>query len=168
MAILCQDFTTYQGDRYAVIGTVVDADGNVVSIAAVHEIIFTIARSAEDAVLVTKKKSTGGISLPGGGVDGKFYVLLLETDTAPLSSRYLHKTVIQDSTGAWSTVMLGTATIAPSPIWTYSGDPRASDKDAVRFWMGDTDPTDKQVMDGEINYGLTIYSDPKLCAAKLL
>lgn len=39
--------------------------------------------------------------------------------------------------------------------WTYSGDPSASNLDAVRFMTGDTDTTDQLVTDGEINYALT-------------
>ena len=36
--------------------------------------------------------------------------------------------------------------------WTYSGDPSASSLDAVRFLIGDTDPTDRQLSDEEILY----------------
>lgn len=34
--------------------------------------------------------------------------------------------------------------------WTYSGDPRSSALDQVRFYIGDTDPNDKQLGDEEI------------------
>ncbi len=36
--------------------------------------------------------------------------------------------------------------------WTYSGDPAANDRDAVRFLVGDTDTTDQQLNDAEIAY----------------
>lgn len=36
--------------------------------------------------------------------------------------------------------------------WSYSGDPRDSDKDSVRFLVGDTDNCDKQLEDEEILY----------------
>lgn len=39
--------------------------------------------------------------------------------------------------------------------WSYSGDPSASDKDAVRFLSGDTDSDDPLVSDEEIAYILT-------------
>ena len=39
--------------------------------------------------------------------------------------------------------------------WTYSGDPRDSDRDSVRFLVGDTDDTDQKVSDEEIAYLLT-------------
>jgi hypothetical protein len=36
--------------------------------------------------------------------------------------------------------------------WTYSGDPSTSDKDKVRFLVGDTDTDDQLLNDAEINY----------------
>lgn len=39
--------------------------------------------------------------------------------------------------------------------WTYSGDPGASDLDQLRFTIGDTDTTDQQLTDEELNYLLT-------------
>ena len=36
--------------------------------------------------------------------------------------------------------------------WTYSGDPAANAKDQVRFTIGDTDTTDQQLNDAEINW----------------
>lgn len=41
--------------------------------------------------------------------------------------------------------------------WSYSGDPSTSDKDAVRFLIGDTDITDQQMQDEEITFLLTLY-----------
>lgn len=40
-------------------------------------------------------------------------------------------------------------------LWTYTGDPGDSPKDAVRFLLGDTDPDDKQLSDPEINFMLS-------------
>jgi hypothetical protein len=36
--------------------------------------------------------------------------------------------------------------------WSYSGDPASSDKDAVRFLLGDTLSSDEQLQDAEINF----------------
>lgn len=36
--------------------------------------------------------------------------------------------------------------------WSYSGDPSASTKDAIRFIVGDTDSDDQLITDAEINY----------------
>ena len=36
--------------------------------------------------------------------------------------------------------------------WSYSGNPASSEKDAVRFLIGDTDTTDQLLSDAEINY----------------
>ena len=48
--------------------------------------------------------------------------------------------------------------------WTYSGDPSASDRDFVRFWLGDTDTTDQQLSDEEIAALLTIEGSPRAAA----
>lgn len=39
--------------------------------------------------------------------------------------------------------------------WTYSGDPGQSDKDAIRFMLGDTLSTDPILQDEEIMYTLS-------------
>lgn len=36
--------------------------------------------------------------------------------------------------------------------WSYSGDPASSEKDAVRFLVGDTDTNDQLLSDEEIDY----------------
>lgn len=38
--------------------------------------------------------------------------------------------------------------------WSYSGNPASSNKDEVRFLIGDTDTTDQLLSDEEINYTL--------------
>lgn len=42
--------------------------------------------------------------------------------------------------------------------WNYSGDPSDSDLDAVRFMIGDTDTSDQQLSDAEVNFLLASYS----------
>lgn len=49
--------------------------------------------------------------------------------------------------------------------WSYSGDPSTSDRDKVRYLIGDTDATDQQESNEEIAWLLTIQSDPFLAAA---
>lgn len=39
--------------------------------------------------------------------------------------------------------------------WSYSGDPANSDKDAVRFLVGDTDTSEQLVEDEEISWALS-------------
>lgn len=43
--------------------------------------------------------------------------------------------------------------------WTYSGDPSSSNRDAVRFAIGDTDSTDEQLSDAEIAYLLAEHGN---------
>ena len=44
--------------------------------------------------------------------------------------------------------------------WTYSGNPSSSDRDAVRFLVGDTTSTDPLISDEEIAYLLVLYTEP--------
>lgn len=166
MAIIKQDFTTYAGDDIAILFTEVDANLTPVSIATVTQIIWYAARTIDDAPVLTKKKSTGGITLPSSGIDGKFQVSISAADTAALSAKYLHWATITDAAGKVTTVETGTMTVGLSPIFTYSGDPRVSDKDAVRFWIGDTDSASPQFMDQEILFTLVTYPNPMLAAAQ--
>lgn len=41
--------------------------------------------------------------------------------------------------------------------WIYSGDPSSSDKDEVRYLVGDTDVNDQLVSDEEIDYALATW-----------
>lgn len=50
-------------------------------------------------------------------------------------------------------------------MWTYSGDPSASAKDAVRFTIGDTDCRDQILSDKEIEYLLGQYCQSVLQAS---
>lgn len=43
--------------------------------------------------------------------------------------------------------------------WSYSGDPATSDKDAVRYLIGDTDEDNPLVEDEEIDYTLSIENN---------
>lgn len=49
--------------------------------------------------------------------------------------------------------------------WTYTGDPGASARDAVRFLIGDTDKEDQLLLDGEILWILGMYNNAPLNAA---
>ena len=56
--------------------------------------------------------------------------------------------------------------------WTYSGDPTASDRDAVRFEIGDTNTNDQQLTDAEIDYALaqrgSVIQAAIYCAERLI
>ena len=49
--------------------------------------------------------------------------------------------------------------------WSYSGNPASSDKDAVRFIIGDTDSNDQLVSDEEIAYAVSVRGSVFLGAA---
>lgn len=49
--------------------------------------------------------------------------------------------------------------------WSYSGDPAASDLDAVRFYTGDTNSARELLQNEEINFTLAAHSNQRLAAA---
>lgn len=49
--------------------------------------------------------------------------------------------------------------------WNYGGDPSASDKDYVRFLIGDTIPADELLQDEEINAVLVVQPNVYLASA---
>ena len=51
--------------------------------------------------------------------------------------------------------------------WTYSGDPSKSDRDWVRWRVGDTDSSDKLQTDAEIDAAVTTYGTKYLAAAQI-
>lgn len=50
--------------------------------------------------------------------------------------------------------------------WTYTGDPADSPRDAVRFYVGDTNFNDQLLQDEEIAFALTHSADPLAAAAR--
>lgn len=160
-----QNFGTFSGNSVQPIFTVRDAAGVAIDLSGVQEILWAAQRSLQDAVVVSKSYSANTITLPNGGGDGKFKVLILPGDTQNLTGNYIHQAIVTDSVGNVSTVELGMMAVGRMPAWTYSGDPCLSKKDAVRFYIGDTDPNAPQLTDPEILYQLTIYNNPMLAAS---
>lgn len=48
--------------------------------------------------------------------------------------------------------------------WSYTGDPSSSDKDTVRFLIGDTDTSSEQLSDEEIAYLITEHGSAQAAA----
>ena len=51
--------------------------------------------------------------------------------------------------------------------WTYSGNPSGTNRDAIRFMIGDTDNTDQLVTDEEIAYALAQEGNVYVSAARI-
>ncbi len=49
--------------------------------------------------------------------------------------------------------------------WSYSGNPGHSSRDQVRFLIGDTNSRDQLLLDGEIDWLLSLYNGSPLLAA---
>lgn len=157
MTKIIQDFTIYAGDDAAPIITVYDSSDVALDISTVTDITWTMRRSLSTAVILTKKKSiSSGITFVNTGTDGQFQINLTATDTTSLSGYYLHQATLTDAFGKVTTVTVGRVQVGDAPAWTYSGDPTASNKDAIRFLIGDTITGDPQLYDPEIEYSYTL------------
>jgi len=42
-------------------------------------------------------------------------------------------------------------------MWTYSGNPASSTRNAVRFYLGDTNTNDQQISDEELDFLIALY-----------
>lgn len=166
MTATAQDFTTYAGDAIDPVFTVKNSAGTAIDISTVTEIVWTVQRDFTSAAVLTKRKTTGGVSFVNTGSDGKFQAIIASGDTSALTGYYLHLAKITDALGNVSTVAIGRVQIGRAPVWTYSGDPSLSDRDKVRFWIKDTDDADPLLMDPEIDYVLSIYPDPIMASAQ--
>ena len=165
-AAINQNFTAYAGRASYPVFTVRDAAGGIIPINDVQEIEWDASRDATSPAVLVKTKTGGGIQFVTDGTDGQFRVNISPSDTQNLSGFYMHEAEIIDSFGNPTTVTLGRWEVGRSPAWSYSGDPANSERDAVRFWLGDTNASNPQIMDPEIDYALTQFTNPMLAAAK--
>lgn len=168
MAANNQDFVTYVGDSPAPIFTVVGADGvTPVDISGAAQITWSARRNANDAVVVTKTKSGGGISFVNGGTTGQFQVSILPADLANLSGWYMHYASITDGAGNVTTVEVGRMMVGLTPNWTYDdGTSATEDIYLVRTMIGDTAQSDQQLSDQIILIALKRYSITELAAGE--
>lgn len=167
MTATSQDFTIYAGDDVTPIFTLTNASGAAIDISSVQEITWTVQRDLNSPVILTKLKSGGGVVFITDGTDGKFKAIATRTDTASLDDYYIHQATITDASGNVSTVATGRMQVGRKPVWTYSGDPSTSAKDAIRFLMGDILPKDPLVNDNEITYAYTAKGSTYGAAAML-
>lgn len=166
MTALKQNFTTEVGDSALPIFTVRDGSGNPIDLTGVQNIIWRASRDPDSASVVDKELTTSppGITIVSA-VGGQFSPIILPADTPGLSGFYFHKAIVFDIDNNPSTVALGRWQVGPKPLATYSGDPTNSDRDAVRFWIDDTDVDNAQIMDAEVDYTLTLFPNALLAAA---
>jgi len=157
MAVEDQSFELFAGNT-AAIRFAITTDGTVAyDLSGVQDIIFTARLDPSSGVLFTKKKSVdGGIDFGpnGDGTDGICYVNFVASDTTGLSGFLYCQLDVVDVDGNIVTVAQATGKVGPQPAWSYSGDPASSDKDAIRYLVGDTSSTDPLVFDPEIAFAL--------------
>jgi len=167
MASYNQDFITFQGDAVAPIFTVQDGSGNALDISTVNEILWYCQRNETDGIVLTKRKSTGGITFVTNGTDGLFQVMLTSSDTQALSDWYQHIAVITDGNGYVTTVTIGRMQVGIKPNWTWvpslvGVEPLYT----VRNIIGDTVQSDQLLGDSVIEWAIEQYSNEWLAAAE--
>lgn len=166
MASLNQDFTTYQGDYVVPVFTVYDPENVIVDISTVSEITWYVRRDTATAVLLTKTMSGGEISFVTNGSDGKFQVTVDSASTAGLDGFYMHYATITDFSGHITTVTVGRMHVGLKPTWSYNA---AAIADVplyqVRRLIGDVIQNDAQLLDDEILFSISVWSDNYLAAA---
>jgi hypothetical protein len=166
VAAVNQDFITYKGDTVIPIFTVVNSAGTPVDISGATEIVWQAQLNLETAASITKKKTLGQISFVTTGADGKFQVTILPADTSSLSGFYIHTATLTDGAGNVSTVTVGRMQVGVAPAWTYNPMQLAtSPLYQVRALIGDVMQGDQQLMDAEISWQLTQFSNVNLAAA---
>lgn len=147
-------FQTFAGNDVAPIFTVVDADGTVVDISAATEITWTAREQPSSAASFTLLKSTGGITFPATGADGRFQANITAAQTLALAGYYVF----------WATVVLAAKTyttsvgrmgVGPTPAWTYNPAQLLTvPLFQVRRLIGDVIQDDPQLWDNDILFAL--------------
>lgn len=165
MTKLAQDFNVYSGDDAIPEFTILDGSGAALDISTVTDIIWQAQRDLASAVVLEKTKIAGQVAFSTDGTDGKFKVTILAANSATMTGFYIHQAILVDSGSLRSTVTLGRLQVGRMPVSSYSGDPSLSDKDAVRFLLGDTDSAVFVLTDPAILYLLTVYGNPFLAGA---
>lgn len=164
-AALNQDFVTYKTDNISPIFTVQTA-GVAINISTVSEIVWYCQLNNDGAQLIIKKKSTGGVQFVTDGSNGQFKVNILASDLTNLDGWYIHKAQITDAGGNPTTIEAGRMQVGPRPDWTYNAAQIAANPlYQLRLLIGDTVQNDKQLLDEEINYLLTLWNNNIFLAA---
>lgn len=155
MAAQNQKFEAFQGRDCAPVFTVTDDDDVAINLSTVQDIGFAARRTLGDDPILSKSLIEGSIALLNGGTGGKFQVSITAADTAALSAFYFFEAWIVDSTGVQTTVAIGRMQVGAAPIWTYSGNPATSNRDALRYLIGDIVESDPLIQDPELDFALT-------------
>ena len=109
-------FPIWIGDDNTLEVTVVDDAGAIVDISSAQEITWKMAQDEWSSVDISKSLSGGWISMPGGGSDAIFHVVLSGIDTSSLDqgTYYQESTVkLSDQT---THVAVGTVWLRPRLI----------------------------------------------------
>lgn len=146
--MMTPDILIRRGDRLPVLRRVLEIDGAAVDLTNATTVTFKVQGST--GIVITGSCTV--IDAVNGVVDYAWSV----QDAAVAAGFYI---AWYEVTFASSTLTLPNAGYLTMQItstlqgtWTYSGDPSSSPRDGVRYYLGDTDPEDPLVSDGEIDF----------------
>jgi hypothetical protein len=100
--------TTWVGDDYTFDVLVNDTAGVLVNISGATEITWVMATGESASASITKTKTGGGITLPGGGTDGVFRVALVPGDTSGLTAGVYYQEAFTNLSTGIKNVIIGT------------------------------------------------------------
>lgn len=105
-----QDIPIYAGDSQLLSVAVTDISGNAVDISACT-VKWAAVRGQTQVIY--KDTSNGGVTIDDA-THGKYSVHLLSSDTTNLIGTYYHESIIIDTFGNVSTVLVGNLKVSPS------------------------------------------------------
>ena len=158
------DITIKKGDRLPVIARQFLTDGTATNLTGAT-VVFNMWNAATGTQVITNgtvsvaTPATGNVEYPwtanDATLDAGFY---LASFAATFSS---NRTLTAPNNGMIA-IQIVAATAA---VWSYTGNPAARAIDKVRFLCGDTDSSNQQVMDDEINFLLSEWNNNAYLAA---
>jgi hypothetical protein len=152
--MLTADIVMRQGDRLPVIQRTFELDGTPVNLTG-YSVTFKAQPAAGGALSINTSATI--VSAVAGTVSYTFS----SGDASLTAGYYLCRFVGTSGSGTisapndgWLTMLVVGDSAEEIVEWSYSGDPSARPVDTVRFLIGDTDSTDKQLSDAELAWYL--------------
>jgi hypothetical protein len=158
------DITIKKGDRLPVIARQFLTDGTATNLTGAT-VVFNMWNAATGTQVITNgtvtvtTAATGNVEYPwtanDANLDAGFYL-------ASFAATFSSSRVLTAPNNGMITIQIVAATAA---VWSYTGNPAARAIDKVRFLCGDTDSSNQQVMDDEINFLLSEWNSNAYLAA---
>lgn len=162
---MAPDILMRAGDTVPVLRRTLEIDGVPVDLTGATQVLF----KASGATGTVISGACSFVDRPGGTVDYPW-----SSNDALVPAGFYQAWYEVDFPGATLTVpnstylVLQISSIAQG-AWSYAGDPSHSQRDAVRFYLQDTDASDPQISDAELDFIITewfaVSGSTIICAA---